>query len=239
VAPPAGLQPIPTVGSSADLKVGQAIFAIGNPFGYDQTLTQGIISALDRPIQAREGSVIYGCIQVDAAINPGNSGGPLLDSHGRLIGMNTAIYSPSGASAGIGFAIPVDTINDVVPGLISPKTDPPRLGIVLRDIPQEKLVMVETVYKGTGADAAGIIGRDRLEDGSWGDVIVAVGGKKVSSKEDVTSAIAGKKRGELVDVVLLRGLPAREQRLTVKVRLAAVDHGWRSVLHRHHHRVAA
>ena len=111
--------PIP-IGTSRDLKVGQRVFAIGNPFGLDWTLTTGIVSALDRSLrnQNGEGGVQH-LIQTDAAINPGNSGGPLLDSSGRLIGMNTAIYSPSGASAGIGFAVPVDTIMDVVPQIIA------------------------------------------------------------------------------------------------------------------------
>lgn len=113
--------PIP-IGTSADLQVGQKVFAIGNPFGLDWTLTSGIVSALNRSLRAEGGSgVVEHLIQTDAAINPGNSGGPLLDSSGRLIGMNTAIYSPSGASAGIGFAVPVDTIMDVVPRLIAAK----------------------------------------------------------------------------------------------------------------------
>jgi S1-C subfamily serine protease len=110
--------PIP-VGTSHDLKVGQRVFAIGNPFGLDWTLTTGIVSALNRSLRSESGSgAVEHLIQTDAAINPGNSGGPLLDSSGRLIGMNTAIYSPSGASAGIGFAVPVDTITAVVPQLI-------------------------------------------------------------------------------------------------------------------------
>jgi len=110
--------PAVPVGTSADLKVGQKVFAIGNPFGYDQTLTTGIISALEREITSLIGSPIRDVIQTDAAINPGNSGGPLLDSAGRLIGVNTMIASPSGASAGIGFAVPVDTVNRVVPEII-------------------------------------------------------------------------------------------------------------------------
>src|SRR5207248_2721528 len=119
------------VGSSADLKVGQAAFAIGNPFGLDQSLTTGIISALKRRLPTPGGREIGNVIQTDAAINPGNSGGPLLDSAGRLIGVNTAIFSPSGSNAGIGFAIPVDTVNRVVPELISKGRVPaPGIGIV-------------------------------------------------------------------------------------------------------------
>jgi S1-C subfamily serine protease len=117
-APKAKLRPIP-VGKSADLQVGQKAFAIGNPFGLDHTLTTGVVSALNRQIESVTHEAIKGAIQTDAAINPGNSGGTLLDSAGRLIGVNTAIYSPSGTSAGIGFAIPVDTVNEVVPQLIA------------------------------------------------------------------------------------------------------------------------
>jgi S1-C subfamily serine protease len=117
-APKAKLRPIP-LGTSADLQVGQKVFAIGNPFGLDQTLTTGVISALNRQIESVTRNALKGVIQTDAAINPGNSGGPLLDSAGRLIGVNTAIYSPSGTSAGIGFAIPVDTVNSVVPQILA------------------------------------------------------------------------------------------------------------------------
>ena len=116
-APREKLKPV-ALGTSRDLQVGQKVFAIGNPFGLDQTLTTGIISALDREIESVNERTIRGVIQTDAAINPGNSGGPLLDSAGRLIGVNTAIFSPSGASAGIGFAIPVDEVNRIVPRLI-------------------------------------------------------------------------------------------------------------------------
>src|SRR5690349_14655375 len=107
------------IGTSHDLRVGQRVYAIGNPFGLDWSLTTGIVSALDRSLDGDNGNTIEHLIQTDAAINPGNSGGPLLDSAGRLIGMNTAIYSPSGASAGIGFAVPIDTINRVVPALVA------------------------------------------------------------------------------------------------------------------------
>jgi len=117
-AAPDKLSPI-IVGESDNLKVGQKVFAIGNPFGLDQTMTTGIVSALGREIKSVTGRTIQDVIQTDAAINPGNSGGPLLDSAGRLIGINTAIYSPSGASAGIGFAVPVDIVNKVVPEIIN------------------------------------------------------------------------------------------------------------------------
>jgi len=214
VGRPARLHPIPAIGTSHDLRVGQVVFAIGNPFGYDQTLTHGIISALNRPIQARDGNVIHGCIQVDAAINPGNSGGPLLDSQGRLIGMNTAIFSPSGASAGIGFAIPVDSINRVVPTLIDPSG---QMGVTLRTIPEEAMVMIDTVHQGSGAEAAGLRGLG--VDGTWGDVIVSIDGKPVHDHHEVRAALANKKRGEKVHVVVLRGLPLREERLEFTVEL--------------------
>src|SRR5690606_24114039 len=122
------------IGVSKDLQVGQKVFAIGNPFGLDQTLTTGIISGLDREIKSISGRPIQGVIQTDAAINPGNSGGPLLDSAGRVIGVNTAIYSPSGAYAGVGFAVPIDTVNRIVPQLIeNGKYQPPVLGIRIND----------------------------------------------------------------------------------------------------------
>jgi S1-C subfamily serine protease len=128
-APENDLRPVP-IGSSHDLQMGQKVFAIGNPFGLDQTLTTGIISALNRTMEGPAGRPIEQVIQTDASINPGNSGGPLLDSAGRLIGVNTAIYSPSGASAGIGFAVPVDTVNRVAPRIISEGGyTRPRLGI--------------------------------------------------------------------------------------------------------------
>jgi S1-C subfamily serine protease len=125
--------PIP-IGTSSDLEVGQVTYAIGNPFGLDQTLTTGVVSALNRSLPNNNGSMIEGLIQTDAAINPGNSGGPLLDSAGRLVGINTAIYSPSGAYAGIGFAVPVDTVNRIVPQIIAHGDyKRPKLGITIND----------------------------------------------------------------------------------------------------------
>jgi S1-C subfamily serine protease len=127
---PTNRPPALPVGTSHDLKVGQRVFAIGNPFGLDWTLTTGIVSALDRSLNAENGATIEHLVQTDAAINPGNSGGPLLDSAGRLIGVTTAIYSPSGAYAGVGFAVPVDTINRIVPKLIATgRYERPTLGI--------------------------------------------------------------------------------------------------------------
>src|SRR5207247_8626687 len=129
-APKGKLQPI-DLGTSHDLQVGQNAFAIGNPFGLDQSLTKGIISALGRELKSDSPRPLKNVIQTDAAVNPGNSGGPLLDSAGRLIGVNTAIYSPSGANAGIGFAIPVDVVNRIVPELIrNGRVPTPGIGIV-------------------------------------------------------------------------------------------------------------
>ena len=184
------LQPL-LIGTSRDLEVGQKVFAIGNPFGLDQTLTTGIISGLGRQIKSRTGRVIDGVIQTDAAINPGNSGGPLLDSRGRLIGMNTAIYSPSGASAGIGFAIPVDTVQRVVPQIL-------RHGRVIRPT-LEAQFFPDSLARRRGIERRadrprrcraerrpkpGLHSTRRDSDGDiqWGDFIVAVDGKPVEER---------------------------------------------------------
>ncbi len=210
-APAKSLKPI-SVGSSKDLLVGQKTFAIGNPFGLDHTLSTGVVSGLDREINAPDGSTIRGVIQTDAAINPGNSGGPLLDSAGRLIGMNTAIASPSGASAGIGFAVPVDTINRIVPRLMGGKKPAPaRLGI--RAAPGEVArmlrvdgVVVGDVEKGMGADAAGL--RSMQFDARGRpvgvDVITRVAGEKVSSLGDLQEVLSRFEAGDTVEVELLR-----------------------------------
>jgi S1-C subfamily serine protease len=210
-APANKLRAIP-VGTSKDLQVGQSVFAIGNPFGLDQSLTTGVISALGREIESVTRRPIQGVIQTDAAINPGNSGGPLLDSAGRLIGVNTAIYSPSGASAGIGFAIPVDTVNRIVPELIRyGKVTRPGLGIqVAEDQIAERLgvngVLVVDVVQGSAAAKAGlrptrreVSGRVRL-----GDVITAVDGKKVESPNDLFLALEKHKVGDTINVTVLR-----------------------------------
>jgi S1-C subfamily serine protease len=210
-APGNRLRPIP-IGTSKDLQVGQSVFAIGNPFGLDQTLTTGVISALNREIESVTRRPIQGVIQSDAAINPGNSGGPLLDSAGRLIGVNTAIYSPSGASAGIGFAIPVDTVNRIVPELIrSGKVTRPGLGIQIADdqITQRlgvKGVLVVDVAKGGAAAKAGIQPTRRDSEGRLrlGDVITAVDGKKVESPNELYLVLESFKVGDFVTLSLLR-----------------------------------
>jgi S1-C subfamily serine protease len=210
-APASRLHPIP-IGTSKDLQVGQSVYAIGNPFGLDQTLTTGVISALNREIESVTRRPIQGVIQSDAAINPGNSGGPLLDSAGRLIGVNTAIYSPSGTSAGIGFAIPVDTVNRIVPELIrSGRVTRPGLGI---QIAEEQIaqrlgvtgILIVDVAKGGAAAKAGIQPTRRDAEGRirLGDIITAVDGKKVESANDLYLLLEKYKIGDAVNVSLLR-----------------------------------
>src|SRR5436305_6864988 len=189
-APARKLPPIP-VGSSKDLQVGQCVFAIGNPFGLDQTLTTGVVSALGREIGDEGHHPLKNLIQTDAAINPGNSGGPLLDSAGRLIGVNTAIVSPSGTSAGIGFAIPIDTVNRVVPELIrNGRVPTPGIGIVAGDeslatrLGVEGVIVVRTV-PGSPAERAGLRGVDTGRQ-TLGDVIIGVDGKQVHRLTDLT-----------------------------------------------------
>ena len=186
-------RPLP-IGTSADLKVGQAVFAIGNPFGLDQSLTTGVISALKRRLPTNAGREISDVIQTDAAINPGNSGGPLLDSAGRVIGVNTAIVSPSGTNAGIGFAVPIDTVNRVVPSLIRAGRMPtPGIGIVAANeavaarVGREGVIIVRTV-PGSPAERAGLSGVDAAS-GTIGDIIVAVNGRTVRKLSDLTDAL--------------------------------------------------
>jgi len=213
------------VGTAKDLEVGQDVYAIGNPFGLDRTLTKGIVSALGRRVTSENGHPIRGMIQTDAAINPGNSGGPLLDSAGRLIGMNSSILSPSGAFAGVGFAIPVDEINQVVTQLIEHgKVSRPGMGIELApDQWSEELnlpgVLVLDVSPGGPADTAGIRPTRRLADGriELGDVIVALDNKPVHSRSDFFSIRDAHKAGDTVAVTVLR--EGQEQTINVKLAL--------------------
>lgn len=211
-APREKIKPI-AVGTSKDLQVGQKVYAIGNPFGLDQTLTTGIISALNREIESVTQRPIRGVIQTDAAINPGNSGGPLLDSAGRLIGVNTAIYSTSGASAGIGFAIPVDEINRIAPRLIKEgKFIRPALGI--QAAPPElhsalglaKGVAVVGVLPRSAAEAAGIKPFQRSAKGDIiaGDIITALGATQVASLDELLEALERHQPGDTVMLSLLR-----------------------------------
>lgn len=205
--------PLP-LGDSDTLQVGQAVLAIGNPFGLDWTLTTGIVSALDREIPARGGGVIEGLIQTDAAINPGNSGGPLIDSAGRLIGVNTAIFSPSGSSAGIGFAVPVATVNRVVPQLIATGVwRPPALGVrhddrINRLAAAQGLegVLVLGVEPRSPAAAAGLrpARQDRAGRIVPGDVILALDGRALRRSADLEAALAAHAPGQEVVLRLLR-----------------------------------
>lgn len=205
------LQPIP-IGSSDDLRVGQSVYAIGNPFGLDQTLTTGIVSALGREIQSSSGVPIKDVIQTDAAINPGNSGGPLLDSGGRLIGVNTAIYSPSGASAGIGFSIPVDVVRWVVPELIQfGKIKRPSLGVELASpgiISRYQLdgPLIITVTPGSNAEKSGLRPtlRDRYGRIRLGDIIVELNNDPIKTNSDLILALEKYQPGQRVTVVVLR-----------------------------------
>jgi S1-C subfamily serine protease len=212
--------PLP-IGTSHDLKVGQMVYAIGNPFGLDWTLTNGIVSALDRSLTEDNGSTVEHLIQTNAAINPGNSGGPLFDSAGRLIGINTAIYSPSGASAGIGFAVPVDTVNRVVPQLIRDgKYTRPVLGIGLdEDINQRltqlleiKGVVILNVPRGSAAAASGLKGVVAARNGGIipGDIITAIEGKPVDSVGKLVARLDDFRVGDKVKLTVMRQGRSRE-----------------------------
>ena len=220
-APPQKLLPLP-LGQSSTLKVGQKVLAIGNPFGLDQTLTTGVVSGLGREIQSVTKHSIFDVIQTDASINPGNSGGPLLDSSGRLIGINTAIYSPSGANAGIGFAVPVDTVNSIVPQLLKyGKVKRPVLGIV--PFPDQLAmqnnidgVVIARVGAGGAADRAGLVGAAQDEDGiQLGDVIVKIDGAEIHRTSDLYRVLDRHEVGDQVDVTVVN----RGHRRTVKVTL--------------------
>ncbi|MEW6501602.1 MAG: S1C family serine protease [Thermodesulfobacteriota bacterium] len=209
-APVEKLKALP-IGESHNLLVGQRVFAIGNPFGLDQTMTSGIVSALGREIQAVTGRTIQGVIQTDAAINPGNSGGPLLDSAGRLIGVNTAIYSPSGGSAGIGFAVPVDVVNRVVPEIIRHgRLIQPGLGIsVAHDKLAQRLgidgVLVINIAPGSGADKSGLRGTTRdMGEVVLGDVIVAVNGRRIHTYDDLRNELEQYRVGDAVTLTVVR-----------------------------------
>jgi 2-alkenal reductase len=207
------------VGRSADLKVGQAAFAIGNPFGLDQSLTTGVISALKRRLPTNGGREIGNVIQTDAAVNPGNSGGPLLDSAGRLIGVTTAIISPSGSNAGIGFAIPVDTVNRVVPELINNGRVPtPGIGIVAANeavatrLGIEGVVVVRAV-PGSPAAEAGLRGIEQA--GELGDVIVSANGQPARRLSDLTDQLEAVGVGREIELSVRR----KEQPITVRVKV--------------------
>ena len=210
-------------GSSNNLAVGRKVLAIGNPFGLDTTLTTGVVSAVGREIQAANNRTIRNVIQTDAAINPGNSGGPLLDSSGRLIGVNTAIYSPSGASVGIGFAIPVDTVKKIVPELIAHgRLVRPVIGI--ESAPDQwasrygfEGVAVLRTAPGTPAEQAGLRGVYRTQRGGWqlGDVIVSVDRKPVRNYDDLLNVLESHRAGDEVSVSFVRDGQERETSITL------------------------
>jgi S1-C subfamily serine protease len=221
-APRRLLPPIP-MGTSQNLQVGQKVFAIGNPFGFDQTLTTGIISGLGREITGATNRPIQGVIQTDAAINPGNSGGPLLDSAGRVIGMNAAILSPSGAYAGIGFAVPIDAVNVIVPRLIrGEESDKPRLGVLfaedylVRRLGREGALVLTVTPGGAGAKA-GLLATRRGDDGEilLGDLIVAIDGEPVTGTSDVFRIIDSRKKGDTVTLTIVR----QDEKIEAKVAL--------------------
>jgi S1-C subfamily serine protease len=215
------------MGDSDKLIVGQKVLAIGNPFGLDRTLTTGVISGLQRPIRAENGRLIEGAIQTDASINPGNSGGPLLDSHGRMIGINSQIESPSGASAGVGFAIPISIAKRIVPQLIRDgEIKRPKLGIVPRDVeslgnqvqlPVSYGVLIWNVQPGSAAANAGLRGLVQTENGDveLGDIIVAVDGEKVSNNDELFRILDKHQLGDTVNVEVFR----KGRRISVPVRL--------------------
>jgi S1-C subfamily serine protease len=208
------------IGTSDDLRVGQKVFAIGNPFGLDWTLTTGIVSALDRSLDNDRGGVIRHLIQTDAAINPGNSGGPLLDSAGRLIGVNTAIYSPSGASAGVGFAVPVDTVNRVVPQIITRgHYSPPSLDIeaddtLSRAVARELGVRGVAVLRGAPPFRGARLGARNLV--VPGDVILAVEGKEVVSTAQLAALLDDYQAGSEITVSVWRD--GKEIRIKAKLK---------------------
>ncbi|PPK88556.1 DegP2 peptidase [Neolewinella xylanilytica] len=222
-APAAELQPI-RVGSSQSIRVGQSVFAIGNPFGLDQTLTTGVVSALDREIRSQAGVPIKGAIQTDAAINPGNSGGPLLNSDGELIGVNTSIYSPSGASAGIGFSIPVDVVRYVVDDVIRfGEVRRPVLGADLRQYGRIKGLIVVTVDPESSASKAGLRGLSQGQRGGYvlGDVLVGINGNPIRTTSDLYLELEKYQPGDSVALNLMRG----DRNIEVTVRLGSTVDG--------------
>lgn len=220
-APREKLFPI-QVGTSETLRVGQSVYAIGNPFGLDQTLTTGVVSALGREIQSVAGIPIRDVVQTDAAINPGNSGGPLLDSSGRLIGVNTAIYSPSGASAGIGFSIPVDAVRWVVPELIRyGRIKRPSMGVEVRSVRSIEGVVVYAVTEGGAAERAGIrpLYLDRYGNVQLGDVIIAVNGQTIAAYSDLFLELEKYSPGERIIVTVMRD----NERINIPLALDAAN----------------
>jgi putative serine protease PepD len=217
-------------GDSDKLVVGQKVLAIGNPFGLDRTLTTGVISGLQRPIRARNGRQIEGAIQTDASINPGNSGGPLLDSRGRMIGINSQILSPAGGSIGVGFAVPVSIAKRVIPQLIQfGKVRRPKLGIYPRDVeplsrqfrmPIDYGVLILQTQPGGPAANAGLRGTQQTYDGDLilGDIITAIDGEKVNDNDDLFRILDKHQIGDTVKVEVFRN----GSKTTVSVKLTEI-----------------
>jgi len=242
-APRENLTTIP-LGESKGLRVGQKVLAIGNPFGLDRTLTTGIVSGLARPIRSEmTGKLIEGVIQTDAAINPGNSGGPLLNARGQMIGINTLIYSPSGGSVGIGFAVPVDTAKRIVSDILQyGRVRKPRLGIEslavnaplarALDLPVSEGLMVTGLVSGAAADKAGVKGpTNEVQIGRYvipvgGDIIVGIDGQKISSRDDLDRTLNNKNVGDRVQLEVVRG----GRRTTLTVQLAELPQSARQRL---------
>eukprot|EP00241_Pyramimonas_parkeae_P002477 CAMPEP_0114227992 /NCGR_PEP_ID=MMETSP0058-20121206/2096_1 /TAXON_ID=36894 /ORGANISM="Pyramimonas parkeae, CCMP726" /LENGTH=441 /DNA_ID=CAMNT_0001338891 /DNA_START=75 /DNA_END=1400 /DNA_ORIENTATION=+ len=225
-APAALLRPLP-LGNSSNVKVGQIGYAIGNPFGFDHTLTTGVVSGLDRQIQSQVGSVITGGIQTDAAINPGNSGGPLMDSKGKVVGVNTAIFTRSGFSSGIGFAIPIDTVKQIVPQIIAfGRVQLPSLNLQVAD---EKVagsfqvkngVLVQGIIPNSAAAKAGLLATRRGISGVvLGDIILSINDKKVRSAADLDDAVQRYGVGEIVNVHIQRRDGNKDVELDIPVQL--------------------
>ena len=221
-APPDTLHQV-KLGDSDRVRVGQSVYAIGNPFGQSGTLTSGIVSALNRQIEGLTGDIIEDVIQIDASINPGNSGGPLLDSRGRLIGINSQIASPSGVSAGIGFAVPVNTVQRVVPQLIANgEYTPARLGITtdqrLTRFVTQRLgvsgVLVGHVEPSSGAARAGLLGTDPNAD-QLGDIIMRIDGSDVLTVRDLRAVLDRYNPGDEVEVTISRDGEARDVVVTL------------------------
>ncbi|HWL66813.1 MAG TPA: trypsin-like peptidase domain-containing protein [Geminicoccus sp.] len=213
------IEPIP-LGTSADLTVGQTVYAIGNPFGLSRSMSSGIVSALDRRLPTASGREIRGVIQTDAAINPGNSGGPLLDTAGRLIGVNTAIYSETGSFAGVGFAVPVDVVNEIVPQLIR-EGHAPRPGIGIATLDERMAarlqvpgIVIAEVLPGGAADRAGLVGIDPRTQ-RLGDVITHVEGREVHTIAELAEHLTRAGIGSEVELTVIRD--GQERRVRVEV----------------------
>lgn len=227
-APRDQLKVVP-LGDSDTLEIGQKVLAIGNPFGLDRTLTSGIISGLQRPIRARNGRLIEGAIQTDASINPGNSGGPLLDSSGRMIGINSQILSPAGGWVGVGFAIPVNIVKHIVPELLrNGHVSRPKLGVATRNVkdlgahlslPVATGVIIVQVARDGSAAAAGLGGLEETEDGGYvlGDIITAIDGTKVNDGDELVRLLDKHQVGDVVQIEIMRA----GKRTTVPVKLLA------------------